>query len=291
MVRLRSVPLLLSLASLTVAVVVVTPLWAQTPGDPPTSGPPDATQEALDPGAIDAPEAARPPAMPPPTEPAPATPTPPMTVAPPPAEPAPPSHNDYDGPPLLFGADKKKKLHVGAYGGLGVAYTRMLHRDGALVSLEGAVLVDHRLSIGLAGYGLSRTPRGPDTLDGNRREFRTGYGGLTLRYAAFAPSFPVYASLGVLVGGGVLGLDSERGWDDDDWDDDDWDDDGRRRDQRIEGYFVTQPDITLHVNATRWLRFGITGGYRFASGVDTFGYASKAMSGAVVGGNIQLGWF
>jgi hypothetical protein len=279
MVRLRSVPLLLSLTSLTLAFTA--PALAQT--DAPVADAPPATAPEPVPAPTSAPATAAPPAVP-----APAT---TIQLASPPAEPVPPSHNDYDGPPLLFSADKKKKLHVGAYGSLGVAYTRMLHRDAALVSLEAAVLVDHRLSIGLAGYGLSRTPSGPDALDGSAREFRTGYGGLTVRYAVFAPSFPVYASFGVLVGGGVLGLDTERGWEDDDWDDEDDGDDWRSRHERLEGYFVTQPDITLHVNATRWLRFGLTGGYRFASGVDAFGYDSSAMSGAVVGGNIQLGWF
>jgi hypothetical protein len=286
MVRLRSLPLLLSVTSLTLA--FATPALAQT--DPPAAGPPATTPETVPTAPAETAEPAAAPSAPPATPP-PAAPTATIDVAPPSAVPVPPSHNDYDGPPLLFSGDKKKKLHVGAYGSLGVAYTRMLHRNGALVSLEAAVLVDHRLSIGLAGYGFSRTPGGPDAVDGTAREFGTGYGGLTVRYAVFAPSFPVYASFGVLVGGGVLGLDTERGWEDDDWDDDDDDDDWRSRDERIEGYFVTQPDITLHVNATRWLRFGVTGGYRFASGVDAFGYDSTAMSGAVVGGNIQLGWF
>jgi hypothetical protein len=54
---------------------------------------------------------------------------------------------------------------------------------------------------------------------------------------------------------------------------------------------VVQPDITLHVNATRWLRFGVTGGYRFATAVDRWHYSAQDMSGAVVGANIELGWF
>lgn len=303
MVELRSVPLLLSLASLTGALALVTPVWAQAAAEPPAAGatmPTPAGQAAptaqvaptaqTASEAVPATQAEAPPEAQTPPEPASPAGAGTMALAPPASEPIQPSPSDYDGPPLLFPADKKRKLHVGAYGSLGVAYTRMLHRDGALASVEAAVLLDHRLSIGLAGYGFSRTPRGPDALDGTRREFATGYGGFTLRYAVFAPSFPVYASLGVLVGGGVLGLDTERGWNDDGWDDDDGDD-WRRRDQRIEGYFVTQPDITLHANATRWLRFGITGGYRFASGVDAFGYDGTAMSGAVVGANVQLGWF
>jgi hypothetical protein len=47
----------------------------------------------------------------------------------------------------------------------------------------------------------------------------------------------------------------------------------------------------LHVNVTRWLRFGAGGGYRFASAVDRFGYRAKDVGGAVVGGNVQVGWF
>ena len=57
-----------------------------------------------------------------------------------------------------------------------------------------------------------------------------------------------------------------------------------------DGYFVIQPDITLHTNVTRWLRFGITGGYRFAGPVDDGDFDGDALRGVVVGGNIQAGW-
>jgi hypothetical protein len=194
----------------------------------------------------------------------------------------------YDGPPLLLGPGK---LKLGAYGSLGVAYTHMLHRDGVATDFAAAVLIDHRVSIGLAGYVFSRTPKGPENYDGTPREFSTVYGGLLLRYAVFA-DFPVYGSLGVLVGGGALVLRDR--WDyyrrDGDLELED-DDEYVTRREAAEGYFVAQPDITLHVNATRWLRFGVTGGYRFASAVERFGYDSTAMSGAVVGGNVELGWF
>jgi hypothetical protein len=195
----------------------------------------------------------------------------------------------YDGPPLLLGPGK---LKLGAYGSLGVAYTHMLHRDGVATSVAAAVLVDHRFSIGLAGSLFSRTPKGPLAADGAPREFSTVYGGLLLRYAAFAADFPVYGSLGVLVGGGALVLRDEWDYYRRDRDGDlDSDDEYATRREMAEGYFVAQPDITLHVNATRWLRFGVTGGYRFASAVRRFGYDGTAMSGAVVGGNIELGWF
>jgi hypothetical protein len=83
------------------------------------------------------------------------------------------------GPPLLFG----KKLEVGGYGGLDVAYSRMFGRDGALVGAQGALLLDHRLSLGVAGYGWTNSQSAPPDAAGNPQRFETGYGGATIRYA------------------------------------------------------------------------------------------------------------
>jgi len=68
---------------------------------------------------------------------------------------------------------------------------------------------------------------------------------------------------------------------------------GEDHDDQVEtrGFFVLQPDVSLHVNATRWLRFGVIFGYRFATAVDQFDFKGGDMSGPVVGGNIQGGWF
>jgi hypothetical protein len=178
-----------------------------------------------------------------------------------------------------------KKPAFGGYGGPTIAYTHMLHRDGALIGLEGAFLIDHRLSLGLAGYGFTRTPDGPPTALGTPREFATGYGGFQIRYAAFLPDVPVYASIGMLFGGGTVVLAVDHDWDED-WEEGDADDISEVSD----GYFVIQPDITLHTNITRWLRFGITGGYRFAGPVDDGDFDGDALRGVVVGGNIQAGW-
>jgi hypothetical protein len=71
-----------------------------------------------------------------------------MTLVSPPG----PSAGEYardDGPPLLFGHN----VEVGGYAGLSTSYAHMFGRDGALVGIEGALLIDHRLSLGAAWYG------------------------------------------------------------------------------------------------------------------------------------------
>jgi hypothetical protein len=198
-----------------------------------------------------------------------------------PAPPAPLSRPARDsGPPLLFGSD----IELGGYGGLDVMYTRMFGRDGVIVGAQGALLVNHRLALGIAGYGFSNPLSGPDDLDGDAQHFETGYGGFTLRYSLMSEELPVYFTVGGLVGGGAVHLT-----DGDDGNDDDFD--GFRDGRESDTFAVFQPDVTLHANLTRWMRLGATGGYRFTSGVNRLGFEESDLNGVIVGGHVQFGRF
>jgi hypothetical protein len=223
--------------------------------------------------------------QPAPTPPAPATPPPPAWERQRPAlQPAPAARprSEYDGPPLAFG----RRSAIGGYGGFSLAYTRMLDRDGALLGFEGALLVAHRLSLGVAGHGFSRSPQGPADWDGTAREFGAGYGGFVARYAFFTRS-PVYLSVGILLGGGAAVI--HESWDVEDGSSDDWDEDDHESTQG-DGFFVVQPELSAHVNLTRWMRLGLTAGYRATSGVSRFGLSEGDLNGVVLGGNVQFGW-
>lgn len=180
-----------------------------------------------------------------------------------------------DGPPLLFG----KKVPIGAYAGLDVAYSRMFGQDGAVVGVQGALILNHRLSLGLAGYGWTNSQPGPNDATGRAQSFETGYGGATVRYSVFLPGAPVYITLGALLGGGaiVLGPEGQHDFDDADTSED--------------VFALVQPDVTLHANLTHWLRLGLTAGYRLASGVDRMGFDEEDINGVVLGGQLQFGRF
>jgi hypothetical protein len=201
----------------------------------------------------------------------------------------PTARDTYDGPPLLLG-DGRRKIKIGAYGGVGGAYTRFADRHSGLVSVEGALLLDHRLSLGAAGYGFTRTPSGPDASDGTSQEFGAGYGGFVARYAIFG-RLPVYSSFGLLLGAGAVNLRRDYGFDENEWDDgfDHADEEWDRG--RFDPFLVVQPELMLHANVTRWLRFGAVLGYRFTGGVGRFGLEEGDLNGIVAGGNVQLGWF
>lgn len=199
------------------------------------------------------------------------------------------ARDSYDGPPLLLGGGRKVK--VGGYAALGGAYTRFIGRDSGLVSLEGALLLDHRLSLGLVGYGFTRTPDGPDASNGDAREFGAGYGGVALRYSLLGSS-PIYGSFGVVLGAGAVNLHRDSGWDDEERWDDGWHHDDERWDVgEIDAFLVAQPELALHANLTRWLRIGATVGYRFTGGVRRFGLEESDLNGIVAGGTIAFGWF
>jgi hypothetical protein len=174
---------------------------------------------------------------------------------------------------------------VGGYGGISVVGSNMKNRGVVYVGAEGALLIDHRFAIGLAGYGLASRILGPDDAYGHEQRLGFGYGGLLLKYS-FIGRQPYHLTVGTLVGGGGAGYDHD---DDDDNDafrdhDNDYDD--------IDGVFVVEPSVSGHLNLTRWARIGAQVSYRFVSGLDNIvGVKDKDLAGFAFGGNIQFGSF
>jgi len=176
-------------------------------------------------------------------------------------------------PPLLFG----KGLDVGGYGGLDVAYTRMFGRDGVVVGGQGAVLINHRLALGLAGYGWSNPLAGPNAANGDAQRFETGYGGFTAHYSFYFDALPVYFTVGTLVGAGAINLTDENH--------------SEGNDDSDDVFAIVQPDVAIHANLTRWMRVGLTGSYRVTSGVNQIGFKESDVNGAMVGAQLQFGSF
>jgi hypothetical protein len=189
-----------------------------------------------------------------------------------------PAASEDHGPPLLFG----QGVDVGGYGGLDVAYTRMFGRDGVLVGGQGAVLINHRLALGIAGYGWSNPLEGPNASNGDAQHFETGYGGFTAHYSFYFDPLPVYFTVGTLVGAGAIDLTDEKHSDGFD---------GFEDKAGEDVFAIIQPDVTVHANLTRWMRVGLTASYRLTSGVNRLGFTESDVNGAMIGTQIQFGSF
>jgi hypothetical protein len=182
--------------------------------------------------------------------------------------------DDTGAAPPLFSSVR----HVGGYGGPSVMYSRIAGRDGVLVGGEGAVLIDHRLALGGAGYGWTRDASGPADVDGVPRDLRVGYGGFLVRYSILTSSL-VYGSLGGLVGAGAATLHRNT-------------EDEQRADARADAtdaFFVFEPQLSIQINLLRWMRVGVQGGYRITSGVGGLGYRERDIDGMTLGGTLQFG--
>jgi len=187
-----------------------------------------------------------------------------------------------DGPPTLLG--KAGDYAFGGFGGIGVMYTRFAGENAVQVCGEGAVIIDHALTLGGGGCGITTLVNaeqyGPAPHDPNDR-LTFGYGGAIIRYHLFSNS-PVNLGVGALIGAGGLTIGT-------------WNGDSSGSDNfthvRSEAVFVFEPQVGGYANLTRWLRVGINAGYRIVSSVNMQGLSSGDVSAPTLGGVIQAGWF
>lgn len=190
-------------------------------------------------------------------------------------------HPPDPGPPTLLG--QQGKVKVGGYGGVNIAYTRLVGHRALLVGGEGAVRLDHCVSIGLGGMGLTTSIDGPAYADGTRTRLGLGYGGVVVRVDFVNPS-PVYLSLGTLAGAGGLAhiplYPNDRYLAED------------TEDEPIDAaaFFVFEPSFRLDINLTRFARVGGTLSYRWVHGLDGSPWRDRDLRGVAIGGHLDFGW-
>jgi hypothetical protein len=153
-------------------------------------------------------------------------------------------------------------LSFGGYAGVSFRYSRLFGQDGFVAGAEMALLFSHRLAIGVSGYG------GESESDDG---LSFGYGGVVVRYHFPFESSPFYLSLGALAAAGAAS-------------------DGRGdNDQDSDAVFVFEPQLSGHLNVTRWLRLGVDVGYRLVAGSERF--PARDLRSPIAGFHAQLGWF
>jgi hypothetical protein len=196
-----------------------------------------------------------------------------------PASPVLESPRKDEGPPTLL---SNKAPRLGGYGGPSVFGSRTMGQNVVYAGGEAALLLDHRLAIGLAGYALVSHVGGPTDVFGDPQRLGFGYAGLLLRYS-FLGNYPYYFTVGTLVGGGGVGYLPE-------WNGN-W---SRHRATQTDPALVVEPSLGGHLNLTRWMRLGVQVSYRFVSiaGVSNAAGRPSAedLAGFAYGGHLQFGW-
>lgn len=189
----------------------------------------------------------------------------------------------------LFGTDHD--VHHGGWGAPTAAYTRIQDQDAMLVGLRGGWIIDHRLTLGIAGYGLVTEVQNA-AYDAhlveagrtvyNRSLFQTGYGGLLIE-PIIAYKSPVHISLPMMIGAGGCGYQTHTSLPPD-FDPLTYKDD-------VQAFFAAEGGVDLEINLVKMVRLGVGGSYRYTSDITLPGTPKDAMRGFNASMSIKVGVF
>ena len=177
-----------------------------------------------------------------------------------------------------------KKIHSSGYGKLSAQYSKFNHQDAMFVGAYGGWMINHKLMIGLGGYGLATQHKGFGTspVTNKQNELRMGYGGLMVEYT-FAGNKLFHVTANTLVGAGGISngyvirdyRDHEDSWEN----------------EECSAFFVAQPGVNIEANITKWFRISAGGGYRFIAGSHLNGISNKDMSAPTANLSFAFGEF
>jgi hypothetical protein len=162
----------------------------------------------------------------------------------------------------IFGKSGQPK--VGWFIGLDQGYTKFDEKDVWQGGLNFGMIIDHQLSLGLAGYGWCNHDRlhFADLTETEGAYLEGGYGGVLLEYTLF-PTSPVHITFPVLIGGGGVTYISDQGLPE--WDEDEWDTDYDVLDYDV--FFVIEPGVRAEINLLKFMKLNAGVSYRYADGV------------------------
>jgi hypothetical protein len=185
------------------------------------------------------------------------------------------SVEDDEQPQTLVGG----RVTHGAFGGPTAAFTRLRGEDALLIGGRGGWLINHRLVLGGAGYGLANRIAVPNGITPNDADYQLGfgYGGFWMEYIIL-PTRLVHASIGTLVGAG--GLDYVR-----------YRHEGEQTADGSDAVFVLEPVVGAEINLTKFLRLALFASYRMVSNVDLPGLVASDIRGFSAGSTFKFGWF
>jgi hypothetical protein len=170
----------------------------------------------------------------------------------------------------------------GAYGAFSFGYSKIDGKEAFLSGARAGFVIDHSLTIGLAGVGFVNDLDYKDILDYQDVHvgLAGGYGGLFIE-PVVASRFPVHVSFPILFGVGGVALVDDSEW---------WDHQYQfAKDEDF--YFVFEPSAEVELNLAKFFRMSGYVSYRFTSNVEIEGASPDVLNGWNMGLTFKLGKF
>jgi hypothetical protein len=159
----------------------------------------------------------------------------------------------------LFKPSGNKVSH-GGYGAFTVGYTNIGEEDALLLGGRAGWLIDHHITIGLAGYGFANSIYVDKYFNESGYYLVGGYGGFFIE-PIIAPKFPVHVAFPILIGGGGVAYNEYR------WADYPWDYEYYYEPYDVDAFFVFEPGVEIELNLIKFLRVAFGASYRITDKV------------------------
>lgn len=164
-------------------------------------------------------------------------------------------NTEQEGMKTIF-SKSHVNIQQGVYGAISLGYTNISGKNAFIAGGSGGWLIDHRFTVGLAGYGfvsnINEINHAQPALD--NFSLAGGYGGLMLEFIA-APFKPVHVSFPVLIGGGgAILMDNQNHYE-------------NNSHVPYSTYFVLEPGIDVEINVVKFFRIALYGSYRYTNNV------------------------
>ncbi|HNS16358.1 MAG TPA: hypothetical protein PKH94_03540 [Bacteroidales bacterium] len=169
----------------------------------------------------------------------------------------------------------------GGYGALMFNYSQINDKDAFLFGMRGGWLLDHKLTIGLGGYGFISDLEWDNVNDEPDHFLSGGYGGLLIEPVVF-PFKPVHLAFPILIGAGGMAM-VENHDHDNEWDD--WDVD------YAGAFFVFEPGVELELNLAKTMRVAFAVTYRLTQDLQFGDIDENALRGFNYGLVLKFGEF
>ncbi len=176
----------------------------------------------------------------------------------------------------------RNSISHGGYGALTIGYTAIDGKDAFLVGAKGGWMVDHRITIGLAGTSFVNDIYLPGYYYDEKTNLVGGYGGLLIE-PVVAPFSPVHIAFPVIIGAGGIAQVNYSWWEHDHYYEPKvWDSDA---------FFVIEPGFEIEANIVHFMRLAFGVSYRHTSKIRMNEAKPDVMRGLSAGISFKFGKF
>ncbi len=165
---------------------------------------------------------------------------------------------------------------------------------GVWIGGKGGIMIDHKLMIGGAGYGLTTYSRFdktyPDYTNNDSLQtfnIATGYGGMLFEYTVMSYK-AIHLSIPVLIGGGGAAVNYRYDYDHNNLNGVVH---GFNRTYEHSSYFIVEPGVDIEFNILKHFRIDLGASYRLATGSNLNLVNDKQLSGYSMNMGLKFGFF